>query len=220
MITFSNKVISKIIGFLFVAAILAYGIGYGMIEPLITAPSYFSQIAAHKNQVLIGLSLMLLNSVFVIGIAALFFPILKKYNKNIAFIYLSTRVIEALLLAAGVFLILYLLLLSNQYLMTTPVGKLYFQNLGSLAIKYNELYYQMAMAILSLGSLFFCYLLKQSKLIPSFLAIWGLLGYAVLFLGAALEILGFKGVGLILCIPGGLFEIFFAGWLIVKGLKN
>jgi hypothetical protein len=60
----------------------------------------------------------------------------------------------------------------------------------------------------------------QSKLVPKFLSVWGLIGYAIFFLGAVLEILGFKGVGLVLCIPGGLFEIFLAGWLIVKGLKN
>jgi hypothetical protein len=163
---------------------------------------------------------MLLNSVFVIGIAALFFPILNKFSKQIAVIYLSARVIEAILLTAGVILILLLLPLSREYLMASTIEKLYFQNLGSLAIKYNELFYQLAMAILCLGSLFFCYLLLKSKLVPKFLSVWGLLGYAIFFLGAVLEIFGFKGVGLILCIPGGLFEIFLAGWLIVKGLKN
>ncbi len=220
MITFSNKVISKFIGFLFIAAILAYGIGYGLVEPLITAPNYFSKIAAQQNQIILGSVLMLLNSVFVIGIAALFFPILKKFSKQIAIIYLSARVIEAILLAAGVILILLLLPLSREYLMASTIEKLYFQNLGSLAIKYHELFYQLAMAILCLGSLFFCYLLLKSKLVPKFLSVWGLVGYAIFFLGAILEILGFKGVGLVLCIPGGLFEIFLAGWLIVKGLKN
>jgi len=210
----------KLTGILFIAAILAYGIGYGLVEPLILAPNYFSQIAVQQNQIIIGSILMLLNSFIVIAIAVLFFPILKKFSKQIAIIYLSARVIEAILLAAGVILILLLLPLSREYLMASTIDKLYFQNMGSLVIKYNELFYQMAMAILCLGSLFFCYLLLKSKLIPKFLSIWGLGGYAVFFLGAVLELFGLKGVGLVLCIPGGLFELFFAGWLIVKGLKN
>jgi hypothetical protein len=163
---------------------------------------------------------MLLNSLIVIAIAVLLFPILKKFSKQIAIIYLSTRVIEAILLAAGVILILLLLPVSREYLTASTIEKLYFQNYGSLAIKYNELFYQLAMAVLCLGSLFFCYTLLKSKLVPQFLSVWGLIGYVIFFLGAVLEILGFKGVGLILCIPGGLFEIFLAGWLIVKGLKN
>ena len=36
--------------------------------------------------------------------------------------------------------------------------------------------------------------------------------------GALLEILGFR-VGLVLAIPGGLFEFFIAFWLLVKGFN-
>ena len=72
---------------------------------------------------------------------------------------------------------------------------------------------------LGLGSLFFCYLLFRSNLVPRFLAVWGLVGYAIFATGCVLEILGFAGTGLVATIPGGLFEIFFGIWLIAKGFN-
>ena len=38
-------------------------------------------------------------------------------------------------------------------------------------------------------------------------------------LGCVLELLGFAGAGLVSTVPGGLFELFFAVWLIAKGFN-
>jgi hypothetical protein len=90
---------------------------------------------------------------------------------------------------------------------------------GAVAITGNVMAYNVAMAGLGLGSLFFCYLLLRSNLVPRFLAVWGLVGYAILAMGCVLEIIGFAGAGLVATIPGGLFEIFFAIWPIAKGFN-
>ena len=55
---------------------------------------------------------------------------------------------------------------------------------------------------------------------PRWLAMWGLVGYAVFLTGALLELLGVAGIGLPLSILGGLFEIVFGVWLIVKGFRS
>jgi hypothetical protein len=84
--------------------------------------------------------------------------------------------------------------------------------------------YQIAMIILGFGSMFLCYLLFQSKLVPRFLSVWGLIGYALLFASGLLDVLGVvdtvHGTGAIFYIPGGLWELFaFPIWLIVKGFN-
>ena len=81
------------------------------------------------------------------------------------------------------------------------------------------------MIILGFGSLFICYLFYQSKLIPSFLSVWGFIGYALLLASAVLDISGvidtINGAGAIMYIPGGVWElIVFPIWLIVKGFNS
>lgn len=65
--------------------------------------------------------------------------------------------------------------------------------------------------------LLFCYLLYRSKLIPRFLSILGLIGYASLSASAIMELMGHNGM--FLYAPGALFEIVLPLWLIVKGFN-
>ena len=85
----------------------------------------------------------------------------------------------------------------------------------------NFLAYTIAMAGLGIGigigSLFFCVALHRSRLVPQLLAVWGFVGYASFAAGSFLELAGVAGAGLLSTVPGGLFEIFFAIWLIARG---
>ncbi len=59
----------------------------------------------------------------------------------------------------------------------------------------------------------------RAKLVPRLVAVWGLVGYAILLCGSVLEVLGFD-LRLIHNIPGGLFELFIGVWLIAKGFSS
>ena len=74
------------------------------------------------------------------------------------------------------------------------------------------------MAIWGIGGLMFSYLLYISKLVPRMFAVWGLAGYTIFFAGTILELFGYP-VGLLMDIPGGLFEISLSVWLIIKGFN-
>jgi hypothetical protein len=56
-------------------------------------------------------------------------------------------------------------------------------------------------------------------LVPRWLAVWGLVGYAIIFVGMLSEMMG-SGLGLASSIPGGLWEVFIGVWLIVKGFNS
>jgi hypothetical protein len=79
--------------------------------------------------------------------------------------------------------------------------------------------YQIAMAIWGLGGLLFVSVLYQSKLVPRFLSVWGFIGYIVFVSGTILELFGYP-VGVLLSLPGGLFELSLSGWLIAKGFNG
>ena len=184
---------ARIVGVLFLAGYLAYGVG-----SLIAKGS--ADRSGSTALFVTGAALMLLNSAFVIGIGVLMFPILRAHNKAIAAGYLGTRIFEGVVLAIGVVSLIVLT--------------------GSAAIHANSVFYNVAEAGLGIGSLFFCALLFRTGLVPRFLAVWGFIGYACFAGGTLLELFGVAGAGLIGAIPGGLFELTFAIWLIARGLAS
>ena len=78
--------------------------------------------------------------------------------------------------------------------------------------------YDLGMITLGVSGLMLCYTLFRAKLVPGALAIWGLVGYAVLFFGMLSDVMG-SGLGLASSIPGGLWEAAIGVWLIAKGFS-
>jgi hypothetical protein len=83
----------------------------------------------------------------------------------------------------------------------------------------NETAYQIGQLSLAFGCLFLCALLVRSALIPRWLAVIGLIGYAFHWVGAGAEIFGVP-LSLWLLIPGAFFEITLAFWLLVRGFNK
>ena len=187
---------ARIVGVLFLAGYLAYGIGSLIATPIVRSADRSGPTALF----VIGAALMLLNSAIVIGIGVLMLPILRPHNEAIAAGYLGTRIFEGVVLALGV---VSLIVLS-----------------GSRAINANAVCYSVAEAGLGIGSLFFCALLFRTELVPRWLAGWGFIGYACFAGGNLLELFGVAGAGLVGAIPGGLFELTFGIWLIARGFAS
>ncbi|MBO4205058.1 DUF4386 domain-containing protein [Micromonospora echinofusca] len=139
-----------------------------------------------------GTVLVVLNSVMVFAIGVLVFRVLRRPHPGAAWTYLVARGAEAFLLTAGIVLL-------------DPVGA------GAADIAY-----QVAMLALALGSLPFCLALHRRRWVPRWLAIWGFAGYALLATGMVAELTG-ASVGVVLAIPGGLFEVVFGILLLVRG---
>jgi hypothetical protein len=90
--------------------------------------------------------------------------------------------------------------------------------LGSLLTEANTIAYNVGQATLAFGGTFLCILLFRTRLIPQVLAGLGVVGYMVHATGSMSELLGFP-VSLYLLIPGAIFEVGIAFWLIVKGFR-
>ena len=188
---------ARIVGVLFLAAFLAYGVGSLIAQGIVRDADRSGSTALFVT----GAALMLLNSAFVIGIGVLMFPILRPHNQAIAAGYLGTRIFEGVFLAIGV---VSLIVVADS----------------AAAIQANSVFYNIAMTGLGIGSLFFCALLFRTRLVPRFLAVWGFIGYACFAGGTLLELFGVAGAGLVGAIPGGLFEVTFGIWLIVRGFAS
>ena len=187
---------ARIVGVLFLAGYLAYGVGSVIAQGIVDSGDRSDSTALFVT----GTAMMLLNSAFVIGIGVLMFPILRPHNKAIAAGYLGTRIFEGVVLAIGVVSLIVLT--------------------GSDAIDANAVFYSVGEAALGIGSLFFCALLFRTGLVPRWLAVWGFIGYACFAGGNLLELFGVAGAGVVGAIPGGLFELTFAIWLIARGFAT
>lgn len=148
----------------------------------------------------------------------LMFPVLKQHNERIAFGYFGSRIVDAVFLGIQVLLVLLLIPLGSEYLKAGASDTSYLQTLSTLSIQAHVYAYQIGMIFVGLAGLMLCYMFYKAKLVPWFVAIWGLVGYATLLCGSVLEILGFD-LRLIHTIPGGLWELFIGVWLIAKGFN-
>lgn len=211
---------ARIVGSLFLAAILAYGIGTALTTSVLSSPDLLAGVSAKTPQYAVGAALMVLNSVIVAAIGVLLFPLLARYSRPIAGVYLGGRLVEAVVLVVGVGFLLSLIPLAAGSGAASAADATEFATRAASALDANDVAYQIAMAALGFTSLFFCALLLRARLVPRFLAVWGVVGYAVFFVGAVLELLGATGWGLPLSIVGGLFELVFGVWLIVKGFNS
>jgi Domain of unknown function (DUF4386) len=212
----TTRITARRVGVLFLITTATYLMGNGLIESALSTSDF---LTTNTLQVSLGAILMLINCIGVVGIGVLMFPVLKQHSERVALGYVSTRVLESILLMVGVISLLLLIPLSQEYMKVGTESSSYFQTLSTLSIKGNFFAYQLGMMVLGIGSLLFCYVLYQSRLVPRFLSAWGFVGYAALAMGAVLELFSFK-VGLFYSIPGGLFELILPLWLIVKGFNS
>lgn len=208
-----------VVGAIYIAGFVV-GIGGNMlIQNNISAPDHLSTVVANSMLVTIGAILWLMA---VIGDAAhgvLMFPVLKPHSERMAIGYLAFRIIDAVFIAIMVLFLLLQIPLGSEYLKTAASGAAYLQALSTVTVQASQYAYAIGMSTLGVSGLMLCYTLYKSKLVPRFFAIWGLVGYAVIFVGMLSEIMG-SGLGLISSLPGGLWEVFMGVWLVAKGFNS
>jgi hypothetical protein len=211
-LTRSRMMYSRLIGALFLLGFLSYGIGSGLVTSLVGGSNFLSTVAASQTLLLVGAFLMFLNTGVDLGKGILFFPILEKHSKRTALAYLTTMIVEVVLLDVGVLALLMIVPLAKH------AGEAGAQTIGSILVQSNAMAYQMGEMTLGVGAVVLCVLLFRTQLIPRWLAISGLIGYPILAAGTIAEIFGIH-IGLYLTIPGFFFELVLPFWLFFKGFQ-
>jgi len=216
----SNRKTAIIVGVLFITATVAYSLGQVILSPILNTLDYLVNVSANENLVLIGVLLVLIDSVAVAGIAIVIYPILKKHNEVLAFGYVGARIIEGVLFMINAITILTLLTLSQEFVKAGAPDAFYYQTLGTVLLSAGNWAYLLGLGLaFALSALILNFELYQSKLIPRWLSGWGLVGAALVFANYLLESFSINPVE-ILFFPIAVQEIVFAVWLIVKGFNS
>jgi hypothetical protein len=210
---------ARVVGILYVAG-LVIGIG-GMIliQSILGAPDHLSAVSASSMLLAIGALLWLMPAAGDAAHGVLMFPILKQQqSERIAIGYLGFRIVNAVFVAVMVLFILLQIPLASEYIKAAGSDASFLQALSSVFMQGQLYAYNIGMSFVGIASLMLCYTLYRAKLVPRLVAVWGLVGYAIILCGSLLEVLGFNLLT-IHAIPGGLWELFIGVWLIVKGFN-
>lgn len=215
----THKTAARIFGVLFLISFLAYGTGTAAIQSIVSSPDILSNVYASQTLIVVSAILMgVVHTVTNIGLPVVLRPVLKPRNETLYFGYLSAAIVATVSLLVGVIFLLLLLPLSDAVMRSGSAATGQAETMAILLREANYYSYQFGMAIWSLGGLVFCSILYRYRLIPRFISVWGVAGYAIFLSGCVLALFGLD-FGLIHTAPGALFEVFLSFWLIVKGFN-
>ena len=210
---------ARIVGVVYLLGFVAGIFGNGLVQSVLGAPDRLSTVSANSMKLAIGGMFWMIAVVGDGAHGVLMFPVLKLHSERIAAGYLAARIVDAVFIAIMILFILLQIPLGSQYVKAVSHDTLYLQGLSTVSVQASQYAYQIAMITVGIAGSMLCYTFYTTKLVPRFLAIWGLAGYAIIFCGMVSEVLG-SGLGLVSSIPGGLWELFTGVWLIVKGFNS
>jgi Domain of unknown function (DUF4386) len=192
--------------------------GNALVQSILSAPDHLSIVTANSMLLAGGVLLMLLAAVGDAAHGILMFPILKRRGERLAVSYLGYRIVDAAFIGLWVLFLLLQIPLGREYLSAAAADATYLQALSAVSLQASQYSYEIAMMFVGVAGVTLCYVLYVARLVPRWVAVWGLVGYAIHLGGSVLEVLGF-GLSLMHVIPGGLWELFIGVWLIAKGFN-
>ena len=212
----SNRKTSVIVGVLFIAALVSTTLS-GVFSGSIEDPNYLPDASASGNKVLIGVLFQLTLTASVVAIPIMMYPILKGHSENLALGYIVARIFEAFFDVVIAISMLLLLTLSREYVEAGAPEATYFQTTGTVLQALKDWASVPENFPYGLGALILNFALFQSRLVPRWISVWGLVG-GVLMLAMGFFRM-FDHPVFFLAIPIILNEMVLAVWLIVKGFN-
>lgn len=211
----TDRTRARVIGLLFIVASVAAIIGGTLVAPVQDATT-LAEVAAGETGIVSGVLIEIVMVSAVVGIAALFFPVLRRTDEGLAMGYVGARVVEGLLLlAAAVSALVVVGLARADAAVARDV---------ELVITVREMTYLLgSLVALGIGSLLLYGLLLRSRIVPRWLSAWGLTGAVLILARGMVEVYGAELSGAVQAVfaaPIGIGEMVLAGWLIVKGLDT
>jgi hypothetical protein len=214
------------VGVLYVVATLSGVLAAIALGPLGSHPETFLDLAASKPRVLTAAFFELVMAVTVAGVAFALFPVLWSDShtlgrRGLAVWYLGSRITEGAVFLTGILGLLSLLALGRTVADSGATPGLYLPVAAALKALL-EYAFVLGQTVFCVGTAILYYLLFQSRRVPGWLSVWGLIAAPLMLIAGFL--LPFTGdpnsaVASILYAPMALQEMVLAAWLILRGFN-
>ena len=221
----SEKNSARIVGILFIITTVAAIVSGAFLLPILEAPDYLTKVSENENLVMIGVLFYFIMAAAGASIVLPMYPILKKYNESMALGSVGFRFIEGAIFMVGVFCVLSLVTVSQEFVEVGSPDASYFQTLGKLLISGYTIAHALVPGVFafSLGALMYYYIFYHSKLVPRWLSIWGIIGVLLGVANGVLDIFSIipnEMISMLLDLPIFVNEMVLAVWLIIKGFNS
>jgi Domain of unknown function (DUF4386) len=210
---------ARVVGVIYLAGFIV-GIGGNiLVQSSIGAPDHLAVVSDKAMLLASGALLWLMAVAGDVAHGVLMFPVLKPHGERLAVGYLAARIVDAVFIAVMVVFLLLQIPLGGAYVHAAQSDTASLQALSTVTVQGSQYAYAIGMSALGLAGLILNYTFYRTGLVPRLVAIWGIVGYAIIVCGMLSDIMG-SGLGLASSIPGGLWEVFIGVWLIAKGFRS
>ncbi len=169
-------------------------------------------IANSTNTAYISILLQMITAVVIIMLGVAMYRAAGHKGKTIAIVALSLYIFEAVLLAVSRIFVFGLTEVSKMYLVSADAGLL---EIGHLLLSLKDFAGKMAMIPFGIGAILFYYLLMKAKVLPKWLALWGLISVPLILICVPLLAFGIE-TPFALLVPYVPFEFFSGIYILIK----
>ena len=218
----SHRVTARLVGGLFILATSAGVASVVLQQPVTDAPDYLSEAHRHEGRLATGALLEMVMSAAVVAIAITIYPVLTRFRARLAIGYVVARAVEATMYMIGSVGLLTVLTLSRTAAQgSSAVG---LGNLSDLVLAERDVTAAvMGTAAFSVSAVILNYVLFRTRLVPRWLAAWGLAAATSYLAGGVLGVYGPDPVSVtqaVLDLPLAVQEMTLAAWLIIRGFTR
>ena len=212
-----------VVGVLFIIATAFLFVGGSFYGPVLDTPDYLQ--VAYPNRITATIGMLIeFSCIIAIPLIPVFaFPVLRKHSETLALSYVVFRLFEAVIFVLEDITKLSLIKVSELHLAADSSTADTIANIGATIQGWNEWAWVFYVLIFACGALILYTALFQSKLVPRWISLWGLIA-AVLMVSSALlamlEVALPDAVFGFLWIPIAVQEMVMALWLIIKGFNS
>lgn len=178
-----------------------------------------ASIAQHATLVRLDVLLILCGFMSAVVLGVTLYALTRDEDRDLALLGLICRATEGVNAVAGAIATLRLLAVATASTAAVGVDAAAVNALGGSMLGQGGWSGNIGAICFVLGSTFFSYLFVRARSIPLPLAWLGLLASLLLLVTLPIGLLGFIEVGFLMWLPMLVFEIAFALWLIIKGVK-
>jgi len=215
----THRKTATIVGILFIIGTVSGILSAVFTGNIFSGPDFLSKIADREAQVILGAAFVLLMGFSLAMVPVMMFPLFKKKNEALALGAVVFRgPVEAVLYILMVVSWLMLITVGKEFVVAGMPSNSHFQNLGAVLVQSGNQLNQILEITFSLGAIMFYALFYQTRLIPRWLSLWGVLGAVLYHIAGWTDLFGID-MG-VLIFPLALQEMVMAIWLIVKGFSN
>src|SRR6266567_9481080 len=156
-----------------------------VLNPILNASDYLARVFPNQGAVELGSLLWSINNIGIVFIAVFAFRLLRKHNEALAVGYLASRIIEGTIMMLGIAATLLLIPLSQEFLKAGAPQGSWFLSFGDV-LKHAKFLglTELSLPMLGLGGSLFTWMLFRFRLVPRFISLVGLIGYALVFFGS------------------------------------